>query len=229
MVIIDVYRAFTTAAVAFLRGADRIVLVRDPSEALDMRERGIGDICVGEVDGRKAEGFEFGNSPFEMTRADLAGKTLIQCTGAGTAGVVAAARAEALFGASLLTASATAAAIRELAPPLVTLVAMGWKGERQTDEDEFCAVHLRRLLEGERPEREALRAQVAAAPESLKFGDPDRPHFHLRDKEIALRVDSVPFAIRIDREGGLLVARKQQVKRMNSVQKKALEGVGSWR
>jgi hypothetical protein len=31
------------------------------------------------------------------------------------------------------------------------------------------------------------------------------------DREIALQIDSIPFAIRIDREDGLLVARQEPV------------------
>ena len=52
-IIIDVFRAFTTAAVAFDRGTDKIVLVAEPEEALALRRRGIGELCLGEVDGIK--------------------------------------------------------------------------------------------------------------------------------------------------------------------------------
>jgi len=208
VVIIDVYRAFTTAAVALLKGAEKLVLVGAPAEALALRASGVGSACVGEVEGRKADGFDHGNSPFELCRADVAGKTLIQSTQAGTTGVEAAKKADMLFGGAMVTAAATADAIRELEPEVVTLVAMGWKGERKTDEDELCADYLQALLSGEQPDRADLRARVEASPESQKFGDPLTPHFHVRDKEIALRIDSVPFGIRIYREGGLLVARK---------------------
>ena len=41
-IIIDVFRAFTTAAVAFERGATQIVLVAEIDEALALRRRGVG-------------------------------------------------------------------------------------------------------------------------------------------------------------------------------------------
>ena len=50
-IIIDVFRAFTTAAVAFDRGATQIVLVAEVDEALALRRRGAGHLCMGEVDG----------------------------------------------------------------------------------------------------------------------------------------------------------------------------------
>jgi len=214
VVIIDVYRAFTTAAVAFLRGAEQLILVGSPGDAIALREEGLAGACIGEVGGRKLEGFDYGNSPFELCRADVAGKTLSQSTQAGTAGMQAAGKnAEALFCGSLVTAAATAAVIQEMGPSVVTLVAMGWKGEEPTDEDELCADYLYRLLEGEQPDVSALREKIEASPESAKFDDPAKPHFHPRDKEIALRIDSVPFAVEVTREDGLLVARQRRAKK----------------
>ena len=49
VVIVDVYRAFTTAAVAFSRGAERIVLVPDIEEALALRTSGACELCIGEM------------------------------------------------------------------------------------------------------------------------------------------------------------------------------------
>ena len=211
VVIIDVYRAFTTAAVAFLKGADKIILVAEIEEALELRKKGLGEICVGEVEGRKPEGFDHGNSPFEVCRADFAGKTIIQSTRAGTVGVCAAGKAARIYGGSLVVAEATARAIREAQPEVVTLVAMGWAGKDRTDEDEQCAMYLRNLIYGRRPDKEAVRSLVLAAKESQKFGDPEKPHFHPRDRDIALRIDSAPFAIEICREDGRVVARASKV------------------
>lgn len=207
VVIVDVFRAFTTAAVAFARGARQIILVADPREALSLRERGLGELVMGEVAGRRPEGFDFGNSPYELSQADVAGKVLIQSTRAGTVGACAAGRAEALYAASLVVARATAEALRRANPPLVTIVAMGAEGRVRSDEDEQCALYLRNLLEGRQPDRECVRRLVAAGAEAAKYGDPARPHFHPMDREIALQIDSIGLAMRVTRENGLLVAR----------------------
>ena len=211
VVIIDVYRAFTTEAVAFLRGAEKIVLVAEVDEALKLRRRGVGEVCVGEVEGKRPEGFDFGNSPFELSRADVAGKTLIHSTRAGTVGVQAATKGDPVYGGSLAVAGATVKAILRDPPEVVTLVAMGWAGRVRTDEDELCALYMRTLLQGRQPDREAVRHLVLMGEESQKFGDPAQPHFHPRDRDIALRIDSVPFAIKVVREDGLLVARPEAV------------------
>ena len=105
--VIDVFRAFTTAAVALSNGASSIVMVRTIEEGLALREAGIGEVCMGEVGGRTPGGFDFGNSPFEISTVHFHGKTIIQRTSAGTQGVVATSKAKRLYAASLVTAEAT--------------------------------------------------------------------------------------------------------------------------
>src|ERR1700674_3041642 len=147
--IIDVFRAFTTAAVALANGASRIVMVSTVEEALALRDAGIGQICMGEVRGRAPAEFDFGNSPFEVSAVDFSGKTIIQRTSAGTQGIVAANRADRLYAASLVTANATARAMLAAKTDQITLVAMGDNGVDRTDEDELCALHLRNRLQGQ--------------------------------------------------------------------------------
>jgi 2-phosphosulfolactate phosphatase len=93
------------------------------------------------------------------------------------------------------------------APPLVTIVAMGQAARQRTDEDEQCALYLRNLLQGRRPDPEAVRTLVLAGQEAQKYDDPTQPHFHPQDRMLALSIDRYPFAIRVRREDGLLVAR----------------------
>ncbi|MGF1615928.1 MAG: 2-phosphosulfolactate phosphatase [Gammaproteobacteria bacterium] len=206
VVVIDVFRAFTTAAVAFARGAKAIVLTADPETALALRAAGIGELCMGEVGGKRPAGFDFGNSPYELSQVSLQGKTLIQSTRAGTVGVCAVTSTDALYAASLLTAAATAKMVRAAAPPVVTLVAMGSQGQQRTDEDEQCALYLRNLLLGHQPDRKAVRKLVLAGAEAAKFDDPEQLHFHPQDRELALAIDSADFAIEVKKRAGLLVA-----------------------
>jgi 2-phosphosulfolactate phosphatase len=77
--------------VALANGASRIVMVRTVEEALALRDAGIGQICMGEVGGKPPAGFDFGNSPFEISGVDFHSKTIVQRTSAGTQGIVAAA------------------------------------------------------------------------------------------------------------------------------------------
>jgi len=210
VVIIDVFRAFTTAAVAFSRGARRIIMVDSLERALALRSAGQGDLCIGERGGGKPDGFDFGNSPAELSIAEVAGKTLIQSTTNGTAGIAAAHRAERVYAGALVTAEATVAAILRHAPVLVTLVAIGRQGAARADEDELCALYLRSRLEGRRPSIPAIQDLL-----TTMTPPPDAPlvasgEYDLRDREIAAHIDRSPFAIRVRKENELLIAEPER-------------------
>jgi len=209
--VIDTFRAFTTAAVALANGAARIVMVGTVEEALALRAATSGAICMGEVGGQAPEGFDYGNSPFEIAAVDFAGKTVIQRTSAGTQGIVAAsARAERLYAASLVTAEATVRALLSGAPGAITLVAMGDNGILRTDEDELTAIHLRNRLEGRPGDREAVQRLIRAGGEVPRFYDAARRGRRPEDVDIALDVDRYDFAIRVSCEGGHPVARLER-------------------
>lgn len=206
--VIDVFRAFTTAAVALANGAERIVMVATVEEAVALRDRGVGQVCMGEVGGRAPDAFDFGNSPFEIQEVDFRGKTIVQRTSAGTQGIATAAqRADRLFAASLVTATATARAIGAENPTRISLVAMGDNGRSRTDEDEICALHLRNRLEGHPGDAEAVSRLIRAGGEIARFADPSRPHLHPEDVDIALDVDRFDFAVRVCIEDGLFIGR----------------------
>ena len=206
VVIIDVFRAFTTAAVALSRGATRIIMVASLEEALALRAAGAGDLCVGERHGARPEGFDFGNSPTEMAAAELAGKTLILTTTNGTAGIAAAGRATRLYAAAFVTAEATLRALRAAEPARVTLVAMGRKGERRADEDELFAFYLRSRLEGRAPDKDAMRRLLMTMPPPPDPGLVAQGEYDPRDRTIAAEIDRVDFAIRVRSENGCFSA-----------------------
>lgn len=208
VIVIDVFRAFTTAAVAFSRGATKIIICASPEQALTLRNSGAGDLCMGEVRGIKPKNFDFGNSPHELSRANIEGVTLIQSTQAGTVGINAAANGSSdLYLGALINAKATASAISETSPDLVTIVAMGAQALVRTDEDEQCALYLRNLLQGRTSDQQSVRNLVLAGHEAQKYGDPSQSHFLVQDRKMALDIDSIDFAIRVQRVGDLLVAR----------------------
>src|SRR5579884_2890938 len=107
-VVIDVIRAFTVAAYAFAGGAERILMVRGVDDALCLHDSLPGSLLAGEVGGRLIPGFDLNNSPSAVQRRTVAGRIIIQRTGAGTQGAVAASGAGHLVVASLVNAAATA-------------------------------------------------------------------------------------------------------------------------
>jgi len=199
-VIVDVFRAFTTAAFCVAAGAREIVLVADHEQALALKREDPSLFLTGEIGGRPIPGFDVGNSPSAIERLDLNGRRVVQRTSSGTQGVVAATGARGIALGSFVTAQATVDHLRRVGDD-VTIVAMGHNALAEADEDELCARYLEALLQGERPAPPTVFLEGDHAAE----GWPD--WFPRRDAELACQVDRFDFALPVAREDGLLVAR----------------------
>jgi 2-phosphosulfolactate phosphatase len=209
-VIIDVFRAFSLAPWALARGAPYIVPVGTPEEALALRPRIPGCRLAGERDGRPLPGFDYGNSPDEISRADLAGRVLVHRTSAGVQGLLAARGADTVLAASFLTAGATVKWIRQRDPATVSLVAMGWNGCEPALEDRACAEYLAAALAGKAIDFGPLRAAIRDDPTGRRFFDPKLPWFPEADFEACIALDRFDFAVVArpdDRYGRRLEAR----------------------
>lgn len=207
VVVIDVIRAFSTAAYAFGAGVESITLVSGVQEALKLKAAIPGALVMGEVGGIKVEGFDFGNSPAEFLGVDLSGKVLIQRTSAGTQGIVRARQAKLLLAASLCCAGATARYLRRVAPASVSFVISGAGPGGHGDEDLACAHYLEALLRSERVQPEVYLERVLKSPAGRNLQDPDLPDFLARDLELCMQMDRFDFAMCVERENGRLVMR----------------------
>ena len=204
VIVIDVLRAFSTAAYALQAGALSISLVSGVEEALQLQQAHPGWLAMGEIGGLPPAGFDFGNSPTQISAHNLAGRRLIQRTSAGTQGVVRSVQAATLLAASFVVASATVRYVLNASPQGVTFVLTGGA---QNAEDLACAEYLQALFEGRKPEPAAFIQRVYDSQDAARHHDPAFPEFPFEDLEACTRIDAFPFAMPVTRENGLLVLR----------------------
>jgi 2-phosphosulfolactate phosphatase len=198
-VVVDVLRAFTTAAFAFAAGAEAIVAVSTVEEALALREREPDSLLMGEERGLPIEAFDFDNSPASFVDVDLSGRRLIQRTSSGTQGIVRSRRATTVLGASLVCAQATVDYLRALDPERVTMVITGAHEAGLRDEDLAGADYLSALLRGEEPPVDEVVERVRASRAAEKFLDGSRPEFRPQDLDYAVDIDRFDFAMVVER------------------------------
>ena len=199
MVVIDVIRAFSTAAYAFASGAAAIYLVAGVDDALALKGTNPGWLAMGEDRGRRPEGFDLPNSPVRASEADLDGRTIVQRTSAGTQGVVTAGRASRLWCAGLVCASATARAVvgARLGDP--TFVITGWfqdHADRPGTDDRLTAQHIDRLVFGNQVDDAAVASAVLASDEAARTLLLGHDHVDPRDT-LATDVDRFDFAMEV--------------------------------
>ena len=209
-VIIDVYRAFTTQSFAFENGVKDILNVADIEHALNMREKRMGDYCMGEIGGIRPDNFDFGNSPYDLKGQNIKEKTIIHCTMNGTTGAKLASNADLILGGALINAKATVDFIKLQKPEIVSLVAMGARspqGEKRTEEDELCAIYMKSLLEETPIDPDSVVEVIDSCKESKKFGDPLQLQYPIFDKRQALRINEFDHAILLERSENYLISK----------------------
>ena len=201
IVVIDVIRAFTNAAVAFSRGAKEIYPVSGVEEALQLKTQIPNSLVCGELGGIPPKGFDFGNSPTHTNALDLREKIIVQRTGAGTQGIVKSVNADLMLAASLVVASATVTCIQNQQPDTVTFIITG-ETFSGGDEDFACAEYLEALLKGEKPNPEPFRQRVINSRDGLQHLDPLQTAFPLTDLDYCAHIDAFDFAMLVTKENG---------------------------
>ena len=201
-VVIDTFRAFTTAAYLLDRGVAHIVLTETLDEARNRAKTIPGALLCGEDGGRRPDDFDLGNSPIEVLAFPvLADRIVVMRTSGGTRTIVRSLRsgADPVYAASLVVAGTTVDAVRHFRH--ITIITSGLGGTSIADEDEETGDLLSdRILErADDPHRiDRIRSGAGARRlQSTPWIDPadlnhcldaDRFDFALR----ALIIDGVP-------------------------------------
>jgi len=147
-VVIDVFRAFSTACYVIGKGAKKIIAVGEVETAFSLKEKHPEYILMGERNEKMPHGFDFGNSPSQLQNVDFTGKTVVQTTSAGTRGLVNAVNADKIITGSFVNAGAIIRHILSCSPEVVSLVCMGYAADRSIEEDTYCAEYIRNGLQG---------------------------------------------------------------------------------
>lgn len=199
-VIIDVFRAFSVACYVFQNGAQRIYPVSTVDEAITLRNENPSRILIGEVKGKRPEGFAYGNSPTQVQQVDFEGKQCVQRTGAGTQGIVNASRADIIITGSFVNAQAVIEYIKAKNPAVVSLVAMGHNGVRSADEDVLFAKYVKNALEGYPNNFDAIKQHLRGYESAQKFFNSELERAPEDDFHLSLSLDKVDFVLELQQD-----------------------------
>ncbi|MEV7143066.1 2-phosphosulfolactate phosphatase [Streptomyces tauricus] len=202
-VVIDVMRAYTVAAWAFARGAEKIVLAESLDEALALKARHPDWVAL--KDGPPAPGFDAVNSPGLLRSMDLGGRTVVQKTTAGTVGALAVKGARLVLCAGFVVAEATARLLRTHDAPDVVFVVTGEDG--RAEEDLACAQYIARRATGAGTDAAEFLRRAAASRAAVELAQGIRQGVHPDDVALCLELDRFPFAMVAALEDSLMVLR----------------------
>jgi 2-phosphosulfolactate phosphatase len=142
VVVVDILRATSTMVTALAHGADSILPLADLETC---RKKGImGYITSGERDGKKVEGFDKGNSPFEYMGSDIRGKKIAFTTTNGTQAIEKSKEAKEIVIGSFLNLSSVVNHLL-LGENNVLIVCAGWKGRVNLEDTLFAGAVVEKL------------------------------------------------------------------------------------
>lgn len=202
-VVVDVMRAYTVAAWAFARGAEKIVLAESLDDALALKASHPDWVAL--KDGAPAPGFDAVNSPGLLRSAYLGGRTVIQKTTAGTVGALAVKEASLVLCAGFVVAEATAGLLRQRGCEDVTFVVTGEDG--RAEEDLACAQYIAGRVTGSGADATAFVRRAAESRAATELTDGIREGAHRDDVTLCLEVDRFPFAMVATLEDSLMILR----------------------
>ena len=201
-VVIDVFRAFSTACYILGNGAERIIPLGDLDLAYRLKQENPSYLLIGERDGKRQPGFDHGNSPAEIEHEDFTGCTAVQTTSAGTQGIANAGGADEIISGSFCNAGAIIRYIQAQNPQEVSLVCMGHGALAPSDEDTLCAEYIKDSLEGKVPDFQGIYRKLKYGESGKRFFDPQMPWSPEADFDLCLALDRFDFVLKVHEENG---------------------------
>ncbi len=198
-VIIDVFRAFSTACYIMDNGAEKIITVEHVEDALHLKRILDDAILLGERNERKVPGFDFGNSPTHILNYDFKGKTVIMTTSSGTRGIVNARSADEIITGSFVNADAVISYIRRKNPAELSLVCMGYEGHTPTREDTFFAEYVRDSLLNKKIDFEQMKDILRTGDGARLLNPANHEWSPATDFGLCLDLNRFDFVLSVDR------------------------------
>jgi 2-phosphosulfolactate phosphatase len=141
IIVIDVLRASTSIITSLANGIKSVTPTVTLREATRLHKEHADYVLIGEREGQKPRGFDFGNSPASLARERLRGKNIIMATTNGTKALVKSKESRWIAVAAFLNAQAVADKTLEISSENGTDVSFVLAGEKNrfSLEDFLCA------------------------------------------------------------------------------------------
>ncbi len=157
VVVVDILRATSCMVTAFAHGVESITPFADLTACQAMK--GKGYITSGERDGKKVDGFDRGNSPFEYMGEDMLEKKIAFTTTNGTQAIEKAIGAKKIVIGSFLNLSSVVKYLL-FGENSVLIICAGWKGKVNLEDTLFAGAIMEKLRNHIEPDCDApLAAQ----------------------------------------------------------------------
>lgn len=211
-VVIDVFRAFTTACYVLEQGPAHYILTPQSLVIAKLVAQIAQPIIIGKPE-KGMEGvvkYDIPNSPTRAGELSLTERRVFHRTEAGARGVLQAKSADVVLVAGFVNAVATVRYIQSLADPEVTVLPMGHEATTPSLEDDLCARYIEAALKGERFDLTPFRSLLKEGAGSYFFAE-DQWQYPHQDFETCLQINRFDFAVQAEVKEDYAVLSKKTV------------------
>ncbi|WP_425364564.1 2-phosphosulfolactate phosphatase [Candidatus Tisiphia endosymbiont of Mystacides longicornis] len=152
IVVIDVFRAFTTAAYVLDHNPVTYILASDSAVVSRLISNFNNPVLIGKSEKGANLIYDVPNSPTRVQDITIVGKNVLHRTAAGASGILLAKEANIVLAAGFINASATAEYIKTLPNTEIIIIPMGHEGNTPSLEDNICAEYIKALIHGKKLE-----------------------------------------------------------------------------
>lgn len=216
-IIIDVIRAFSVSYYAFKQGVEEILLVRNEHEAFELKKSNPSFMISGEQNGYKIQGFDFGNSPYEISKMNLKNKILIQKTTNGVKTTLNSLNAKKVFVTGYINSLSLIKHIKNLINNSnkkyfnINIIASHPTG----DDDLSCAEYIKTLLLYDDVQLEELDKKtlfrIVNSQAAKKFWNKNDEDFSINDIVMAATIQNSDFVMEVFNQNNQIRIKKENI------------------
>lgn len=193
-VVIDVFRAFTTASYVLGCNPTAYIITTKSAVISRLALNFQNPLLIGKAEIGAKLAYDIPNSPTRAEEVAITGRAVLHRTEAGARGIFLARESDIILVAGFVNAEATAEYIRKLDNPNITLIPMGHEAITPSLEDHVCAMYIAALINEKKVNIENFIPILRKGPGRYFFSE-DQWQYPHEDFKRCLETGRYRFAI----------------------------------
>lgn len=196
-VVIDVFRAFTTACYILEQRPEKYIYATNTKALEECALAYSNTLFIGKNEIGANIKYDIPNSPTRVKEIVITDKIVFHRTEAGAKGILNAIDADIILATSFVNASATVKYIKKLQIPEIKIISMGHEATTPSIEDDICAEYIKSLLNNKNFDIHPFIQELREGPGKYFFLE-DQWQYPREDFLCCLEINKFNFAIQAE-------------------------------
>ena len=209
-VVIDVFRAFTTACYVLERHPASYFYSYSCKAVEKLTLQSINPLLIGKPEKGSKLIYHIPNSPTRVLQEEIENRKIIHRSESGSRGILSAHKADLVLAAGLVNARATVDYIKTFKNSIVTILPMGHEATSPSLEDEICAQYLLALMNSKSFDTSIYFLELLSGPGKYFFSN-DQNQYPKEDFAMCLELNKFNFAIQAQLYSNYAVLKRRDI------------------